>query len=126
MNKIEKLWGPAISRNYEIKQLGDKINQIIDRLNSESPQEDKPKQESDWEKECLGGAPWTQEGRRLLNHIRSLLASSKTALLEEICEKLEKEKTINTKEESNSDWFYGHGYNQALFEVLTTIRDIMK
>jgi hypothetical protein len=57
---------------------------------------------------------------RIEDFLSQALSQVRQETLKEIKEKLPKE-MINTKEESDSDWFYGLGFNACLSDITTLI-----
>ncbi len=51
------------------------------------------------------------------DHYKSFLHTEVIRLVEEAYKACEVEEQINTKEESDTEWFYGKGFNDSLSEV---------
>lgn len=57
---------------------------------------------------------------------KSFLKQSFIKFLESECERLEKSKLELTKDETDNDWFYGFGNNQALSDTISHYQNMIK
>lgn len=72
--------------------------------------------------EIISGVDINKIDKILKARIHSLLLTQRSKLVEAA----EGMKMKNTKDESNSDWFYGKGYNNALDDVLAHLKSNLK
>lgn len=78
----------------------------------------------DWEKECLDGASWTQEGNALHRKIKDLLRETHAQLLNELIAEVEgKEKLLACFPGSPYTLKWKEGYNKALEDLKSLLEN---